>query len=390
MSQYESDLLQGVRGISDLGDAWDDLWQKSGARQPTVRLAALQNWLEHFADNRPLSTVVVRNNDRLVAALPLLHDQARGLGVVYKLPVNCWANAGDLLVDPHEDVEQVLDCLVTGIAERLAGVLSLEEITLDAWHWQEFQQAVRRRHGRYYIAKSAPVGVVDLLGDWEAYEKSWSGNHRSAVKRSYKKLQKQGEVRIERCSESGPRLEELMRLAFEIEDRSWKGDEGTSVLKTPGMLEYMLSEAQRVAESGHLDLWFLYLDDEPIAFEYCHVAKGTCFSHKIGYDPQHAKLGPGRLLRYLQLQQYDQEPDVKLLDTLGTFCQSKAKWATRTYEVGKMYTALGGSWASFLVDGYAWSRPFLESLKGDKPEPFPTAGAASYLESAQQDDLVEL
>ena len=317
--------------------------------------------------------------------MPLVQSHAAGLIPSYNLPVNCWANAGDLMIDPSIDIPAALDSALACLERDRVGLLSLDEILLDAPQWIALRDAVGHRNGQCYVAKQAGVGVVDVLHDWQRYEKSWSGNHRGGIKRSRRKLEKQGDLRAEIYrSPSGEQLEQLIRTAFEIEDRSWKGEAGSSVLKTPGMFEYMLSEARTMSDAGCLDLWFLYFNGAPIAFEYCHFAKGICFSHKIGFEPEFAKSGPGRLLRYLQLEHYHCDSECQLFDMLGTLCETKAKWATRTYRVGKMHLSIGSRIGGMMLQSLAWAHPRLRWIRGRTASANPKLGAAGLLETGDQ------
>ena len=388
MPSYRHYFLQGSDSLLEKAEPWNLLWQRSYARQPSVQAEGIANWVKHFAQDDQFSALCIEGDGSLMAALPLITDRYRGVYPLYRLPANCWANAGDLLVDREAALDEVMNEIVVGLQELTPGFCRFDEITLGAPQWIEFQAALSRLDGKTFIKRSSPVGVIDVLGDWERYEKSWSGNHRGAVKRTLRKIEKQGELRVERCSQPGVHLEQMLRTAFAIEDRSWKGESGTSILRSPGVLEYMLDEGEIIAHKGQVDLWMLYLDDRPIAFEACQVAKGTCFSQKIGYDPEFSKFGPGRLLRYLQLQTYHEQGDCRLLDTLGTFNDSKAKWATRTYEIGQLFASVGTGLSKPLLSGYEQLTKTYRALRGVTPPEVPKLGAAGYLEghSAVKDD----
>ena len=341
-----------------------------------------------FAPEKQITAICIEAEGKLVAAILLFRDTLRGIYTVYKLPVNSWANSGDLLIDQAIDSTPVLEVLIEGIEQHSMSLLCLDEISLESPQWFDFERAVQHRAGHIFVTEVHPVGVIDVLHDWDNYEKSWSANHRGAVKRTLRKLEKQGDLRLERFpSLSGQQLADLMKTAFDIEDRSWKDQAGSSVKRSAGILEYMLREAQLVAEAGYLDLWFLYFDEAPISFEYCHCSKGTCFSHKIGYEPEFAKFGPGRLLRYLQLQQYHANDQCRLFNMMGTFCESKAKWATRSYQVGRMYASVGSKLSNAMLRGFAWARPTWQSIRGESATTVPKLGAADYLQSAVEHSI---
>lgn len=385
MAPTQTRFLRGLEELRPLAAQWNDLWHRSDARQPTAMWEGLESWIAAFGTAEEAHAVVVEQDGRLLAAMPLIRSYTGGVLPTYRLPVNCWANSSDLMLDPAEDTEALLDALVACLEESQVALLSLDEVLIDAPHWAALRVAIERRRGECFVARQSPVGVVDVLHDWQRYEESWSGNHRGAIRRSRKKLEKQGELRAElhRCRQ-GAELDSLMRAAFAIEDRSWKGAAGSSVLKTPGMFAYMLREAETVSQLGCLDFWFLYFNDQPIAFEYCHFAKGICFSHKIGFEPEYSRHGPGRLLRYLQLEHYHSDNECQLFDMLGTLCESKAKWATRTYQVGRMHMSIGSRLSGLMLRSLAWARPRWRQLRGREASPQLKLGAAGLLEGDHQ------
>ena len=385
MSEFQHYYLSAPNELMAIRSQWNDLWERSFARQPTVRAEALLNWLDHFSGNREFRALCVEEHGQLVAALPLLKGRWRGVYPVYELPTSCWANSADFLIDKRIPADGIADYCAQALRALSPAVLSFEEIAINDPQWVALARSLTDAGGYCMMSSRQPVGIIDLLGNWDAYQKSWSSNHRSAIKRSERKLSEHGRIRAERKRVCGAELDEQMRIAFEIEDRSWKGEAGTSVVQTPGMLDFMLNEAQVMAAAGFLDLWYLYIDDRPIAFEYCHLAKGTCFSHKIGYDPEYSKYGPGRLLRKLQLHTYHAEGSCRVFDMLGTLCSSKAKWSTRTYEAAHLYATASGGISKTLLSGYAWASRFRHH---DTEADTPKLGAASYLQAYESGDTL--
>ncbi len=379
MSGYQIQIASSADQFVHWAQAWDDLWERSYPTQPTSRAQGVLNWVDAFAEEEPFTAVCVEADGRLVAGLPLVRSTLRGVLDVYRRPISPWSDSGTLLLDRTVDAAVVLDALVDGLDAAGVHLMSFEETPFEEPQWAAFIEAVTRRGGYSLVTAKNTVGVVDILDDWERYQKSWSGNHRGAIKRSLKKLEKGHAVRVERHrSAEGIDLDGLLDVAFQIEDRTWKGEEGTSVLQCPGMAEFIKREAHQVADAGCLDLWFLYADDTPIAFEYCHLSGGVCYSHKIGYDPDYAAFGPGRLLRRLQLERLHDDPDCGVLDMLGVICPSKAKWATRSYPIGRLHASIRGVVPRALLRGYGWVKPALQKLRQEET-PIPPLGAADCL-----------
>ena len=374
VSQLNTHIITGVTELSEIAAQWDALWQISPTCQPTTRAALVQHWCKSFANSENFSAITVRDDHKLLAALPLVPNNLMGIFPAYSLPTNCWCNAGDLLIAPTADPVAICNCLIRGLGSLDRPFIVFDEVEINSDRWQAFVTALRSMGKQHRITTGTTAGVVNILHDWPAYQKSWSSNHRHAVKKSIRRLEGEGKLAVERIQHPTSDLDCLLKECFAIEDRGWKGAEGTSVLKTTGMLDFMQKEAALVAAAGSLDLWLLRLDGRLIAFEYCHFSKGTCFSHKISFDPAFKKFGPGRILRYFQLESLHQDQQAKKLDMLGHLCNSKAKWATSSYTTGRIMAAVGRSYSGLVVQGIKTSAPVVQGLRraknvqGAKPE----------------------
>ena len=127
-----------------------------------------------------------------------------------------------------------------------------------------------------------------------------------------------------------------------------------------------------------LELWFLQLNDEPIAFEYCHRAKDVCFSYKIGYDEDFKNLAPGKLLRKLQLEALHRDTPGSVLDTKGILCSAKMKWINKAYSKGRLIAAIDGRIPKLLLSWYLQARPVIQRLRNvDLNQPPIQFGATS-------------
>ena len=155
------------------------------------------------------------------------------------------------------------------------------------------------------------------------------------------------------------------------------------------MINFMTTEARLVANLGALDLWLLRLNGQLIAFSYCHLARGTCFMHKISFDVEYQDLAPGRLLRCFQLQAMHEDPDAKFFDSLGFLSQANASWATATYTMGKLMAATSPGAASRVLNAAKTIEPVIRRLRSGTTEPteVPLPGAVRYLEVAHKEGL---
>lgn len=385
MSSFQIQILRGLDDLLAHADQWNDLWNRSETYQPTVTAELIDSWCRSFASESPFQAVVVQSGGEFVGALPLVSRRKWGIFPSFEFPTNCWSNSGDLMLDASFDRDEICRALITGLEQLDHYFVMFDDINLDSQRWASFLRALEDKKKEYRVSTSYTVGITDILHNWKLYEQSWSSNHRRALKKSRRKLEAAGEVRSERICENSGEFAAILRRCFEIEDRGWKGDSGGSVLGTPGMWDFMLQEATLVAQRGWLDLWLLKLDERIIAFNYCHYAKGTCFAHKISFDPDFRNFGPGRLLRLYQLEGMHQDPDARVFDSLGVMCQANASWSTTKYTMGKLWAATGSRFSGQLLKAVKTTQPLVNRIRGGPALPVEAleVGASRYLEFAE-------
>lgn len=367
MPKYHLVEHDDARVLADHADAWNDLWRRSEVAAPSARAEQVANWIGQFASDEPFHAITVHDGERLVAALPLVGRRMKHLVRVGMLPQNEWSSGGDLLVDPAADVPQALDRLCEGVADLPWPLLWLDELPLAAPRWQAFQDAARRANMSFETTVMASTAQVALHHDWEQYESSRDGDHRRSRRRYAKKLEQAGTVRLDAHAPSDPaEVDRLSQLAFEIEDRSWKGTAGTSVVRS-GLLRFFQTQARRLAASGHLEIVFLRLNEQPIAFAYCWRAKGVVFIAKLSFDEAYRQFGPGQQMVMHLLERLHHDPQCRLLDFWGRLAPWNESWATHTYEVSRLVVAPPRMMSRGLLKAYA----SLCELKAPAVEPTP-------------------
>lgn len=174
------------------------------------------------------------------------------------------------------------------------------------------------------VCESAPF--ADCAGNWDEYWKSRGKSRTEWARRERRLMEDQG-ARVA-CLTEWHDIAPHFSALLEIEASGWKGKEGSAIVQSPQTLAFYTACAQAWAEAGALRLFVLYLQDAPIAFEM-NVQTGdrlNCVKH--GYLEQHAKQGPGQVLRIQVLKWAFERPDVKLFDMFGPATEAKMKWAT--------------------------------------------------------------
>lgn len=362
MNSYSVIRLPSVRALREAELAWDDLWWRSQVTWPTLRASLVADWVEQFAPHSPLEALVVEQQGTWLAALPLLRRRW-GLLTVGLLPGNPWAPCGELLLDTCCDAPAAVDALV-GTLQADGGLMWMDGLCVHADRWRLFTQRCQILGVPCHLRPGPEIGWLEIAGDWEGYRAGLSRSHRQAMNKASRRLEKAGCVQLDVQWEPDPHeLPELLASGFEVEDRSWKGNAGSSVLRTPGMFDYYLKQAKQLASWQQLVLAWLRLDRHPIAFLYGYLAKNVLHAFKIGYDPQYAAYSPGQLLFYYLLERLHYDGGCRAIDFMGPLAEAAARWRPASYRVGRVAVAARGLLARTALWGYRRLWPALRTVR---------------------------
>ncbi|MFZ5829509.1 MAG: GNAT family N-acetyltransferase [Planctomycetota bacterium] len=320
--------------------AWDDLWWRSDVALPTARAELTMQWIEHFAPGARLHLLVAEHGGEWLAALPLVEERLRGVLPAASLPGNAWSPCGELLVDPSMEPERAVAALVEAARSLRRAWLWLPEVPLAATRWQQWQAACGTLEAPLVTRERFLVPRIEIGDDWQAFLAGLSRSHRQRMAKAMRRFEQEGPVTFEARSDlEVHEVEPWLQEGFEVEDRSWKGKAGSSVLGAPRMFQFFLRQAEQLARFGQLEVAMLRLQERPVAFLYGYRAKGVYYAFKIGYDPQFAAHSPGQLLLYQLFERLHRDPECHAVDCMGPLSETINRWRPASYVVGRVIVA---------------------------------------------------
>ncbi len=184
------------------------------------------------------------------------------------------------------------------LAEEVARArlpLLLERVPADSPTSAALREAFAGR-ARLHASEKVGFPVLALDERWSEPGGGLSSSRRSAMRRSRRKAEKQGEIEVELLSPAPAEVSDLLDLAFEIEARSWKGEAGTALLMVPRMNDFYRRFASELASRGQLRIDLLKVGGRAVAMQYGAVWDRRHWLFKIGYDAKYSFASPGQLL----------------------------------------------------------------------------------------------
>lgn len=235
-------------------------------------------------------------DDRLTAVAPLVRFPA-GLSRPWELLNLAKLYEPADLIYAHQ---AALDATAAELARcglpLYFGRLPADSPTIDA-----IRRAYRR--GWVVVRPQASTPYIPLDESWATPESKISSKRRSDFRRSLRNAAELGEVTTEILSPAAGEVDRLLELAFDVESRSWKGEQGTALARDAARGAFYRRYARHAAGEGRLRLGFLRIDGQTAAMQISVVQSAALWVLKVGYDPQFHKASPGILLMVEQIKQ---------------------------------------------------------------------------------------
>lgn len=339
-------ILTEVDHVLQHHKAWDDLWQRTSPRPPMSRAAQASLWLRSFGSAGEFRAVVVESHGVWSAMLPIMLRR-RGPVRIARLPKHEVGIAPQLLIDAEADPEPIARKILDGVRETGADLAWFDDMPESGSGWEAIRMA-GAESGRSFTESRKSFGRIGITGDWSTFHRSLSHNLRRTLTKAENRLAKLGQIEhLDLISFGADQWQESLEHFLRIENHNWKGEAGSSILKTPLTADFFRQLTPLLAKTGELEILFLLCDQKPIAVDYGYRLDGTFYSHKIGYDQEYAACSPGQLLLARQIRRYFETGECQRIDTLGPVSPTMRRWVnasdTRVRWIQALRRPLGGA-----------------------------------------------
>lgn len=165
--------------------------------------------------------------------------------------------------------------------------------------------------------------VIELQGSYDDYFNARSGNFRANYRKKTKRINSWGKAEF-RHVRSGD-LAELLKNIEDICGDSWQAESGYQLAASEEGRTFLKALLGNFLERNILDISFIYLDEEPIAYLLGARIKNVYYAIETAYKQRAFDASPGMLLHLNVLEKLYEEGDVKKMD-LGYDAPYKRKW----------------------------------------------------------------
>jgi CelD/BcsL family acetyltransferase involved in cellulose biosynthesis len=280
--------IEIVDAIAPIAREWDALVERVGG-PPYMRAGWVESWCAAFAA-RP-AILCLRRAGRLAGVLPMRRDRG-GLSTLTNAQTPGYA-----LLAEDADVQ----CSI-GRALFAGRVRVVQLAYFDASDPALGRLESAARESAYRVLRStiqhSPFVALDRGRDGP--DAHLGAKHASNLRRLRRRLEREGAVEIE-VSDGGRRLDALLAEGIRLEASGWKAARGTAIASRRDTQRFYVRLANWARDAGLLRLAFLRLDGRGLAFQLALQDRFAYYFLKGGYDPEAARLAPGKLLAHEML-----------------------------------------------------------------------------------------
>ena len=296
-----------VERIDDPDDlpALRQQWNALAAKTEMAQYYQTYDWFatywRHHGEDQKLHLLLVKDDDQLVGIVPLvIRSERRQVGRLRVLtyPLDDWGSF-------YHPVSTDPDRTITAAVEYLKQNKKQWEIL--SWRWCDpnhesiIDSAMNSVGMRTFASVRETSALIDLPADWETYLASRGSKFRNNVKRWTRRVNELGTLRYEKYRPTASQNEsprwDLYDICENLAAKSWQGSsESGTTLSHASIRAFLRDSHEAAAGAGGLDLNLLYLNEQPVAFEYGYWWQGYKYSLRFGYDDSLCKVGVGNLM----------------------------------------------------------------------------------------------
>ncbi|MBN2312743.1 MAG: GNAT family N-acetyltransferase [Sedimentisphaerales bacterium] len=289
-----------------LYDSWNALLSQAADANAQLTHEWLSSCWEIFSDRKKLSLITVNDGSKIVGIAPLtiatVIDKA---GMTLKK----LTFVGDGLTDYHdlltadEKREEILRILIEFIVEGKKDwdVIHFRNVRGDSPNLPILRNILTETSFRFMERINIRSPYISIDRDWTDYYSTLGKNIRSDVRRRSNVLAKLGKAEFVRLHKVNDVTDTLhMIKSIHVKYRKAKGD--VSWYTNEKRFRFASLIVKRFGDRKWLDIVFLKLNDQIIAYYLGFVYGNIVYFWNTGFDPDFSKVGPGKLLLHFWIK----------------------------------------------------------------------------------------
>ena len=296
--------LNGVNQFLELRDEWNKVLERSRDKDIFLTWEYLSTYWKHFGKEKKLRILCIEDENKIIAIAPLRQSHYgfprmplgynviepmgyRGLNpegadytgfIITERETECLKLFLNYLAE-HDDWDFIylFDVPRTSIIPDLLPKISDAIPTFE-------------------LIEGVMCPYISVPNSMDVFMQGLHRKFRKELRRCMRNLEKDfHRVELKTYDEFGS-VEEAMKIHFKLNQKRWKSKHMPGTFNTQEVRAFYIDVAKLFADNGWLALYFLTVNDEPIAGLYCLEYNQRMYAAVSGFDPDYSRYSVGNLL----------------------------------------------------------------------------------------------
>ena len=283
-----------LTSFEEVRGEWEKVLSLSPANALFLTPQWQEVWWETFGNGKEMAGFYLISAEEVMAIAPLAR-----CGTTLSFVGNTdTVDYNDFMIAPgYETV--FFDTLLDSMEEQQCSTLNLPSLRETSPTLTYLPDLARRRGYRVAVEEEDVASGLDLPSTWDGYLTGLSKKDRHELRRKFRRLESSANWRwygLDDPDRVSTRVEDfisLMRRSNQEKDR----------YMTPDRQAFFRHMILRMAQLGLLRLYFLEIDEQPVATSLCFDYASSRLLYNSGYDPEFGYYSVGLLLNALCLRE---------------------------------------------------------------------------------------
>jgi len=285
-------------------------------------------WWQAYSKKKCLFVLVARENNLIVGIAPLMISRVffRGLPIRLLSFIDNGNSGHNNFLLRSTRKNEILEKMKNFLLEKRSrwDIWELKRIPPESKNFRILCDVLRSNSILWAQKEGTCAPYLRFNSDWQSFVNNLSSKRKKTIRNVENRIQKSGDCRIHKIID----FEEYKKIKhhlYSIAKDSWQEEKSNS-LNTPENKEFFARLSKAASSKSWLLIWILYLNEEPIAFEY-HLKFGErVHGLRSSYKKTYQKFSPGAFLDYCIVKSLFENGEIKEYDMGGDADFYKQKW----------------------------------------------------------------
>jgi CelD/BcsL family acetyltransferase involved in cellulose biosynthesis len=289
--------IQKNNELFQLRDEWNKVLEKCPDNNVFLTWEFLWTYWNHLGGERKLRTMVIRDKNEIIGIAPFRQSRysfEKALGYNVIEPLGYGADyTGLILTKRRAECIQVIMNYLDGRNDW--DFIYLYDLPATSTIAEQLQFIVRSK-SKFKLKQGTICPYLPLPSSKDLLMQELSKKFRKNL-RNYRRLLEKDCRRIEfKKAGAFDSVEKAMEIFFNLHQERWESKNRPGAFATERIRNFYVDVASQFAKNGWLELYFLTVDDEPVAATYNYVFGKKLYYVLGGFNPAYSRFSVGHLL----------------------------------------------------------------------------------------------